>query len=193
MLLVQYRQPWEDRRATCSSCSLLCALTAGNESTSGNPALCLPYYLSDHLSYPSLDFRRLYRLYRHYHHLCHPSLQRVELLERAHSLSWLQLPFRPAWWRSHRRWPSSWRLCPSWAPGRLATRRSLGFPEGGRRCVPAYSSWQLSVHSHRCWQRRCHWSLALCRDCNPWHSDRSAMHSSRHLRSPVAWCSKGLP
>jgi len=143
MLLPQCWQPLEDRLIACSISSWWCAFTAGNESTFGNPSLSYwPYYLS----YPSLDFCRLYWLYRHYH-LCHPSLQRAELLEPAHFLSWLQLPFRRAWWLSHRGWRSSWCFCPSWAPGRHSTRRSLEFQEGSRRCALAHSSWRLSLQS----------------------------------------------
>jgi len=81
MLVLQCRQTLDDRRVACSSSSWWYGLAAGNESTFGNPSLsyrCLPNYLSC----PSSDFCRLCRLCR----LCHLSLQRAELLERAHSL-----------------------------------------------------------------------------------------------------------
>jgi len=70
MILLQCRQTLEDRRIACSSSFRSYALAAGNESTSGNPSLSYcPYYLSYHLSYPSLDICHLYKLYCHYQHL----------------------------------------------------------------------------------------------------------------------------
>ena len=75
MLLLHFRQTSEDRRVACTSWSRWYALAAGNGSSSTDPSLsyrCLPYYIS----YPSLDFCRLYRLYSHYHHHWHPSLQK---------------------------------------------------------------------------------------------------------------------
>ena len=187
MLLLHCWQTLEDCRVACSSSSRWYALAAGKESTDGNHSLSSrPYYLSSHLSYPSLDYCQLCRLC----HLCHISLQWAELLERAHSLCWLQLPFRRAWWQSHWAWWSSWGFCPSWAPGSLSTRLSLGFREGGRRCALAQTSCRFSLHSP-C-GHQCRWSLAQRRDCNPRVSDRSVMLICRYLRSPVAWCSKRL-
>jgi len=178
---------------TANTCSRWYALAVGNEIHSADPSLsyrCLPY----HLSCPSLDFCCLCLLY--YYHLYHLSLQRAVLLERAHSLSWLQCPFRRVWWWTHQAWRSSWHFCPSWAPGRLSTHRSLGSREGGRSCVPAHSSWGLYMQTRRCREHQCQRLMlqsVVRRDCHPWFPDGSAMRSCRHLRSSVAWCSKGLP
>jgi len=187
--LLQCGQTLEDRRIACSSSSWWCAFAAGNESTSGNSSLsyrCLPYYLSNYVSYPSLDFCRLCRLCR----FCHHSLQGAELLEQAHSLSCLQLPIGQAWRWSHRAWRSSWSFCPSWFPGRFSTGHSLGSHEGGWRCALPHSSWRWHLHLHH---HQCQWLLALCGDCNPLLYDRSATGNCRHLCSHVAWCPEGLP
>jgi len=87
MPLLQCQQPLAECRIACLGTARWYALSIGNLFISADSYLP---YCPDYLSYPPYDLCRPYCLY----YLRHYSLQRAELSEWAHSLTWLHLAYR---------------------------------------------------------------------------------------------------